>query len=156
MLRKLPKHGGRPTNPVVYDYVNLGKIADWIQQQRLDPTQVITMKDLRDSGCAPKQIKWGVKLLARGMEKLTSPIHIEVSACSEAAREAVEKVGGSVTKVYYTQLGLRALLKPERFAQKGRALPRPVRTWPPRDIGKFDVVGAIPPKKELVAQVAAA
>jgi hypothetical protein len=33
-------------NPVMYDYVNLCKISDWVKQQRLDPSQLITMKVL--------------------------------------------------------------------------------------------------------------
>lgn len=39
------------------------------------------------------------------------PLHLQVSAVSEQARQAVEAAGGSVTTVYYNRLGLRALLK---------------------------------------------
>jgi hypothetical protein len=39
------------------------------------------------------------------------PLHLQVSSVSPAAKALVEAAGGSVAKVYYTRLGLRALLK---------------------------------------------
>lgn len=48
------------------------------------------------------------------------------------------------------------LLQPENFAKKGLMLPRPVRAWPPRENGKFDCIGQLPPvKQQLTAQAAA-
>ena len=72
------------------------------------------------------------------------PVNIQVSQASAAAREAVEKAGGTVTTVYYNKLGIRALLKPEAFAKKGRLLPRPARP-PPKLAPRFDSVGCLPP-----------
>lgn len=63
---------------------------------------------------------------------------------SAAAREAVEKAGGTVTTVYYNKLGIRALLKPESFAKKGRLLPRPARP-PVKLVTRFDSLGCLPP-----------
>lgn len=68
----------------------------------------------------------------------------QVSQVSETAKAAIEKAGGSVTTVYYNQLGLRALLKPDWFEAKGRLLPRPARP-PPKLEGRFDRVGELPP-----------
>ena len=144
-LRKLPKAYSKPSNPVKYATVNLGTVADWVEAGRLDATAPITMRELRASGAVAKRVLWGVKLLARGGARVARPLHLQVSAVSDGARRAVEAAGGSVTTVYYNRLGLRALLKPEAFAAKGRALPRPPRSWPPRDAGKFDAVGALPP-----------
>ena len=42
-------------------------------------------------------------------------MHLEVSRASEAAIEAVEKVGGSVTCTHFNTLAIRALLKPDKF-----------------------------------------
>lgn len=39
------------------------------------------------------------------------PLHIQVSSCSPKALQLVEAAGGSVERVYYTRLGLKALLK---------------------------------------------
>ena len=56
---------------------------------------------------------------ADGKERLQSrplPLEIEVSRVSEAARDAVESVGGSVDTLYLNKLGYRAYLKPHKFA----------------------------------------
>ena len=60
----------------------------------------------------------------------------------------MEKLGGSVTTVYYNKLGLRALLTPDWFEHKGRLLPRPARP-PPKKQGKHDTVGSLPPVLEV-------
>lgn len=59
------------------------------------------------------------------------------------AKEAVEALGGSVRKVFYNKLGLRALLKPEWFAKKRRLLPKPARP-PPKQQDKVDSIGRLP------------
>lgn len=73
---------------------------------------------------------------------------------TQQAREAIAKAGGSVTTVYYNKLGLRALTMPEWFAKKGRLLPRAARC-PPKLEGKFDRLGELPPKREVVQASAA-
>jgi large subunit ribosomal protein L15 len=150
-LLKFPKVRANPTNPTIYSAVSLGEIARGMRRGLLDAERPITMKDLRDGGVAPKRVRWGVKLLAAGCERLPAPVHLQVSAASAAARRAVEAAGGSVTTVYYNALGLRALLKPELFERRGRPLPRAVRAPPPRLQGRFDAVGALPPALEVPA-----
>ena len=59
---------------------------------------------------------------------------------SEEAKAIIEALGGSVTKVHYNRLGIRALLKPHKFP---RGLPKPART-PPRLRGKVDRQGTLP------------
>lgn len=70
-----------------------------------------------------------------------------------SARAAIEAAGGSVTTVYYNQLGLRALLRPDWFAAKGRLLPRPARP-PPKLEARFDAVGQLPPNTALATAAA--
>ena len=43
--------------------LNLGRLQQWIDAGRIDPSRVITMKDLLDSR-AVHDIRFGVKLLA--------------------------------------------------------------------------------------------
>ena len=43
--------------------LNLGRLQQWIDAGRIDPSRVITMKDLLDSRAVHK-IEYGVKLLA--------------------------------------------------------------------------------------------
>lgn len=89
-------------------------------------------------------------MLSQGADKLHSPLHLQVSEVSESARKAVESAGGSVTTVYYNQLGLRALMTPDWFAAKGRQLPRAAR--PPAKVGvRYDQVGELPPNIALPA-----
>jgi len=96
--------------------VNLGTIQDYVDMGRLvvSPEKVITLKDLVDAGVTGN-IKHGVKLLAKGSERLKTPIKLNVSRASSSAIDAVEQVGGQVTTVHYNRLALRALLKPEKF-----------------------------------------
>ena len=82
--------------------------------------------------------------LLQGSASFRTPLNIQVSQVSAAAKEAVEKAGGTVTTVYYNKLGIRALLKPDSFARKGRLLPRPARP-PVKLTGRFDSVGCLPP-----------
>ena len=94
-------------------------------------TGILTLKDLLDAGiCTPSSIKHGVKLLAKGKERLTTPIQLQVSRASREAIEAVEAVGGEVTTVHYNQLALRALLKPDKFVRIPKFARPPPRLQP--------------------------
>ena len=141
MRLRVPKRGFH--NPFSRDYqpLNLGRLQEWIESGRLDGSKVITMKDLRDTNAVRRNIRDGVKLLAKGKEEFgLDNIKLEVSQVSEAAKSAIETRGGSVTKVYYNRLALRALTRPEWFANKGREVPRSARP-PPKLASKFDRVG---------------
>ena len=92
----------------------------------------------------------GKHLSVQGADQLQQALHLQVSETSASGRKAVESAGGSVTTVYYNQLGLRALMKPEWFAEKGRQLPRPAR--PPPKVGiKYDQIRELPPNTALPA-----
>ena len=87
-------------------------------------------------------------MLVQGANTVQTPVHLQVSEASESARKAVQAAGGSVTTVYYNQLGLRALLTPDWFAGKGRQLPRAAR--PPAKVGaKYDEIGELPPRTTI-------
>lgn len=54
--------------------------------------------------------KFGVKLLARGAERLSElshPIRVEVSDASKPAIDAIKNAGGEVKVIYFTPLLLR-------------------------------------------------
>ena len=96
--------------------VNLDKLQEFIHMGRLapKPSSLVTMRDLLESGLI-SSVKDGVKLLSRGKKIFSVPIHLEVSSASNAAIAAVEKAGGTVTCSHFTDLTLRALLKPHKF-----------------------------------------
>lgn len=145
---RLPKRGFFNPFSRIYRPLNLDTLQQWIESGRLDPSQKITMRELRASNAVGRKIADGVKLLSRGASTFAVPVHLEVSAASQKAREAVENAGGSVATVYYNKLGLRALLKPEWFEKKGRLLPRPARI-PPKLVGRFDARGSLPVDIEI-------
>ncbi|KAL5836812.1 hypothetical protein ACOSQ3_013981 [Xanthoceras sorbifolium] len=143
LRRRMPKRGFKNPFSLTFQPVGLGKIAYLINAGKIDSHELITMKTLKDVGAIGKQIEDGVRLMGRGAEKIKWPIHLEVSRVTVRAKAAVEAAGGSVRKVHYNKLGLRALLKPEWFEKKGRLLPRPARP-PPKLKDKVDSIGRLP------------
>ncbi|GAB4847713.1 hypothetical protein Ancab_026775 [Ancistrocladus abbreviatus] len=143
LRRRLPKRGFKNPFSLTFQPVGLGKISKLINAGKIDSSELITMKTLKDAGAIGKQIGDGVRLMGRGAEQIQWPIHLEVSRVTVRAKAAVEAAGGSVRKVHYNKLGLRALLKPEWFAKKGRLLPKPARP-PPKLQDKVDSIGRLP------------
>ncbi|KAG0482973.1 hypothetical protein HPP92_011057 [Vanilla planifolia] len=137
------REGREPSTKGTEHPVGLGKVAKLINAGKIDSSELITMKTLKEAGAVGKQIKDGVKLMGRGAELIKWPIHLEVSRVTTRAKAAVEAAGGSVWKVHYTKLGFRALLKPEWFEKKRRLLPRAARP-PPKLRDKVDSIGRLP------------
>ncbi|KAL8931506.1 MAG: hypothetical protein Q9216_007177 [Gyalolechia sp. 2 TL-2023] len=92
--------------------LNLEKIQAWIEQGRLDPSKPITVKELNKSRCI-HGVKDGVKLLAKGSERITSPLNIVISRASASAIAAIEASGGSVTTRYYTPSSIKRIVRGE-------------------------------------------
>ncbi|KAL3537692.1 hypothetical protein ACH5RR_001058 [Cinchona calisaya] len=143
LRRRLPKRGFKNPFSLTFQPVGLGKIAKLINAGKIDLSELITMKTLKDAGAVGKQIGDGVRLMGRGAEHIEWPIHLEVSRVTVRAKQVVEAAGGSVRRVYYNKLGLRALLKPEWFEKKGRLLPKAARP-PPKQKDKVDSIGRLP------------
>eukprot|EP00252_Welwitschia_mirabilis_P015476 TRINITY_DN3401_c0_g1_i1.p1 TRINITY_DN3401_c0_g1~~TRINITY_DN3401_c0_g1_i1.p1 ORF type:complete len:277 (-),score=37.19 TRINITY_DN3401_c0_g1_i1:143-973(-) len=150
LRKRLPKKYFHDPFALSFRPVSLKRIAKFINSGHIDSSELITMKTLRDSGAVGKKIGDGIELVEHGAELIKWPIHIEVSRTTEAAKAAVEAAGGTVTKVHYNKLGLRALLKPEAFAKKGRLLPKPARS-PPKIVPHVDAIGRLPaPTKPMM------
>ena len=107
-------------------------------------TQALHVRELLDADLS-------AQICLQGAEKFQTPVHLQVSETSKSAQQAVEKAGGSVTTVYYNQLGLRALLTPDFFTDKGRQLPRPARPLY-KVAQRYDRIGELPPKVALPVQ----
>jgi len=89
--------------------VNLGKLQEWIDAGRIDPTKRITVKEL----CESKLIgnpRDGVKILGRGKEELRQPLDILVSRASASVIDAVEAAGGKIMTRFYTKMSIRRIL----------------------------------------------
>ena len=145
----LPKRGAHNPHRTTFDVVNLATLREYVDAGRFgeydyENPRTLTMKDFVEAGLSNRKIKHGIKLLAGGMEDQTGAsfikVRLEVSRASAKAMEIVQRAGGSVTRVHYNRLGLRALLRPDKFP---RGLPKPART-PPR-LRKFvDREGTLP------------
>ncbi|RDD46357.1 39S ribosomal protein L15, mitochondrial [Trichoplax sp. H2] len=125
---RIPEHGFKNKFRKEYELVDLGKLQLMIDQGRINPKSPIDMKVLRDSGAVSKKITHGVKLLAKNSDKFNSKLDIEVSRATPLAISMIEQAGGKVTCAHYNKLGLRYLLKPERFIDRlppRRARPKP-------------------------------
>ena len=148
----LPKRGAHNPHRMTFDVVNLATLREYVEAGRFgeydgDNPRTLTMKDFVDAGLSNKKIKHGIKLLAGGVDadEAFIKVRLEVSRASTKAKEIVERAGGSVTKVHYNRLGLRALLHPNKFP---RGLPKPART-PPR-LRKFvDREGTLPAPAQM-------
>jgi len=152
LYKRMRKFGFHNPNKIEYDWLNLGQLQYFIDRGRLDTSKPITMKELYNAKCI-KKIKEGVKLLGRDAHKLKSSVHLELSATSLFAKQAVEALGGTVTTVYFTKPGLRALFKPEVYDHlPGRAAPLPSKahlfdSWGPNTLPRSE---RPPPKKRSV------
>ncbi len=85
------------------------------------------MKTLFDSHICGRKINGqGIKLLGTGDKQFKHKVEVEVTRVSARAKKAIEAAGGVVREVYFNDLGLRALLKPEKFEKiPARAHPPP-------------------------------
>jgi len=105
--------------------LNLGKLQQWIDAGRIDPTKPITFKELLDTR-AVHGIKDGVKLLGDGADTFKTPIDITVSRASASAIEAIEKAGGKITTRFFNKIGIKSITHPHLPAfEEGHRLAGP-------------------------------
>ncbi len=90
---RLPKRGFKRPAPREYVHINLNLISKAIDSGKIDPKKTIDAQTLVEAGVL-RRSRDGVRLLAKG--SLDVPANFVVSGASEAAIQAVEKLGGSV------------------------------------------------------------
>mmetsp|Transcript_7603 Transcript_7603/g.9472 ORF Transcript_7603/g.9472 Transcript_7603/m.9472 type:complete len:242 (-) Transcript_7603:279-1004(-) len=151
LYKLLPKRGFKSKRSNEFAAVNLRDLQLWLDMGRLTPVEgePLSMRDLVRSGLVSR-VKHGVKLLGDGALEFHSKIDIEVSRASKSAIGAIERAGGTVESVYYNPLGLRALLKPERFDVIPKK-PRPPPKLMPLYLD-YDRRGYLSPKIQLLKQ----
>ena len=91
LQRRIPKFGFK--NPFRTDYqaMNVQRLSNFVEAGRLSET--ITVQDMVEAGIVHKNAR--VKLLGNG--DIDKKVSVEVHACSNTAKEKIEKAGGSVT-----------------------------------------------------------
>jgi large subunit ribosomal protein L15 len=94
LYRRLPKRGF--WNPFSKDFneVNLGRIQEAVDANKLDAGQPVTVESLITAGVVSKP-RDGVKILGQG--ELKAKLAFHVAGASKSAQAAIEKAGGSVT-----------------------------------------------------------
>lgn len=90
LQRRLPKVGFRSPNRREYLIVNLSDLARVAEQRGLTE---VTVEELRAAGLVKKSASAPVKVLAKG--ELTQKLTVRAHAFSAAAKEAIEKAGGT-------------------------------------------------------------
>lgn len=89
---RLPKRGFKSPNREVFVPINLGRLQAIAEKYKVETIDIAT---LVENGIVGKNDK--VKILANG--ELTKKLTVSAHACSATAKEAIEKVGGSVNLV---------------------------------------------------------
>ncbi|MFR9166012.1 MAG: 50S ribosomal protein L15 [Dysgonomonas sp.] len=92
LQRRLPKFGFNSINRVEYKAINLDVLQRLAETLKVDN---ITTKTLIDAGLVSS--KHLVKILGNGA--LTSKVNVEAHAFSKSAENAIQAVGGTVTKL---------------------------------------------------------
>ena len=93
LQRRIPKFGFKNRFRTEYQALNVDQLSNFIESGKLETE--ITIEDLIAADLIHKNGK--VKLLGNG--EIDQKVTIEVHACSNSAREKVEKAGGTVTVV---------------------------------------------------------
>ena len=90
---RLPKRGFNNIFRKDYAEVNLGTLQRAVDEKKLDAKATIDAAALVAAGVVSKP-RAGIRLLGKGT--LTAKLNLRVAGASKAAREAVEKAGGTV------------------------------------------------------------
>jgi len=90
LYRRVPKFGFTNINRVEYQAVNLDKIQELIDNNKVK--DVITFEDFVDLGLVNKREL--IKVLGRG--EIKSPVTVYAHKFSKKAQEAIEAAGGKV------------------------------------------------------------
>lgn len=89
---RLPKRGFKNPNRVSYVPINLGRLQEIVEKYNVD---TINIEWLAQNNIIKKRDK--VKILGTG--ELQTKVDVSAHACSASAKEAIEKLGGSVNLV---------------------------------------------------------
>ena len=93
LYRRLPKRGFNKPNRKEWAVTNLGAIAKFIEDGKIDAKVEITEDVLVASGLVRRKLD-GIRVLAKG--EIGQAVTLAVTGASKAAVEAVAKAGGTV------------------------------------------------------------
>jgi large subunit ribosomal protein L15 len=96
LYRRLPKRGFSKWRRKDFNALNIGSLQAAIDAGRLDAGQAMDVTSLVAAGVL-RRAKDGLRVLGTG--EIKSAVNITADHVTPAAREAIEKVGGSVTLI---------------------------------------------------------
>ncbi len=91
--RRLPKRGFKNVMRADYAEINLGRLQEAVDANKLDAKATVDVDALVKAGVL-RRAKDGVRLLGNG--ELKTKLHLIVAGASKSAIAAVEKAGGKV------------------------------------------------------------
>lgn len=94
LYRRLPKRGFTNIHAKSYSEINLGQLQAAIDAKKIDAKKPLDVAALVEAGLVRRALD-GLRLLGNG--ELKTKIDITVAGTTKTAKEAVEKLGGSVT-----------------------------------------------------------
>ncbi|HRQ25727.1 50S ribosomal protein L15 [Hyphomicrobium sp.] len=92
--RRLPKRGFNKWNRKDWNEINIGALQRAVDEGKLKAGQDVDVTALVDAGIL-RRAKDGLRLLGTG--EITAKLALTVNHASAKAKEAIEKVGGSVS-----------------------------------------------------------
>ena len=93
LYRRLPKRGFNPIDKVKIAKINLEKIQTFIEQKTISASETIDTKLLKKLKIINKNSQ---KLKILGTGEIKVKINVEADLISKAAKEKLEKIGGSI------------------------------------------------------------
>jgi len=96
LYRRLPKRGFNSIKSEKVALINLSKIQEIFENKKIQANEKINLSNLQKSKLISGKYK---KLKLLGSGEIKEKINIEVHYSSKAAKEKLEKIGGTVTLV---------------------------------------------------------
>ena len=96
LYRRLPKRGFSKWRRKDFNALNIGALQAAIDANRIDASQPLNVNNLAAAGVV-RRVKDGLRVLGGG--ELKAKIVITVDHVTPAARQAIEKAGGSITLI---------------------------------------------------------
>ncbi len=93
---RLPKRGFNVPNPKKYSVLNIGQLQNFIDRKKISPDNEINEDLLSSSGIISRKFD-GVRLLGKG--ELKTKVVVKLTGASKSAISAIEKHGGTFSKL---------------------------------------------------------
>jgi large subunit ribosomal protein L15 len=125
LFRRLPKRGFNKLHPKDYNEVNVGGLQQAIDEKRLDASKPITVAALVAAGVL-RRAKDGLRVLGHG--DLKTKLSVTANHVSAAAREAIEKAGGTITLIERKVLAADEAKRAKTAAKRAKKAPKQGKT----------------------------